>query len=332
MRITKGSLKLSTALSPGEKTELSYTFETARGRYNWKHLKAQVRDPLDCTALNVYIPAEATIFVLPRYQKHRPFQIRPWKMLTSPGCIPSSIGGRGTDFRGVREYHPGDSLKAMDWRLSAKHPHKFFTKEFEEEKTADIQLILDARVNTDIISEGKKLFDMGIESAASLSDMFLHRGHRVALSIIGDKIIQVQSGFGNKQRYRILTCLAEAKTGTCIDNDSLERFTIGQFSSKATVFVISPYLYMDFSFYRNLRFHGLQVILICPDSYEFMKRELYFKKPSDVLALRAAKIERKLNLSLLSQLSVYVIDWKTDQPLMPLVRNAFYKHKPIRKL
>ena len=50
------------------------------------------------------------------------------------------------------------------------------------------------------------------------------------------------------------------------------------------------------------------------------------------MALKAAKIERRLNLSLLTQLSISVIDWKVDQHLMPLVKKALYKPMPIRKL
>jgi len=50
------------------------------------------------------------------------------------GSIPARLGGSGTDFFGVREYHPGDSLRSLDWRLTARHPRQFFTKEFEQEE------------------------------------------------------------------------------------------------------------------------------------------------------------------------------------------------------
>ncbi|MBN1266905.1 MAG: DUF58 domain-containing protein [Anaerolineales bacterium] len=77
----------------------------------------------------------------------------------------------------MREYHPGDSLHTLDWRMTARHPHRFFTKEFEKEEIAEIGLILDARQRTNVQIGNESLFDHSVQAAASLSEMFLHQGH-----------------------------------------------------------------------------------------------------------------------------------------------------------
>lgn len=333
IKIIEGSLKLSTAIAPGEQAGLSYTFKSMRGAYNWNELAVKASDPFGCIISNIDIKAEAEVFIQPQYKKYRPFQIRPWKTLSSPGCIPTRTSGNGTDFRGIREYQPGDPLKTLDWRLTAKHPHRFFTREFEQEKTADIIFIIDGRENMELINENRSLFEIEINSIASLSDMFLHKGHRVGVYVVGKNILKVLPSYGKKQLHRILNCLAQADTGNNNFYKRLENLSIERFSSKAIIFVLSPFNYDDITFYRSLRSQGFQVVLICPDSFDFAFRELDFhKNENSYMALRAAKIERRLNLSLLLQLSITVIDWKVDQHLVPLVKKALYKPVPIRKL
>ena len=331
MDITEGSLKLCTALAPGEKTELKYTFQSERGGYEWNHLSVKVSDPFGCIIVNINIETSAGIFIQPQYKKFRPFQLRLWKTLSSPGIIPTRAGGNGTDFYGIREYHPGDPLKMLDWKMTARHPNKFFTREFEQERTADIALVIDGRKNMDVVHGGKSLFEIEIKSAASLAEMFLHQGHRVGLSVIGENSSKVMPDYGKKQLHRILNCLSKAKAGNGEDHNALYTLSLKQFSSKTLIFLLSPLDYNDIRFYRKLRSLGFQVVLICPDSFDFAlsKSEMDNR---DNMALRISKLERRLNLNFLSQLFVLIIDWRVTEPLLPLIRKVLSRPVHIRKM
>src|SRR4030042_1943704 len=89
------------------------------------------------------LAAAAEIQIQPELIKFRPFPLRLQRTLPTAGTIPARRGGSGTNFWGVREYHPGDPLRRLDWKRAARHPNQFFTKEFEQEQIADIGLILD---------------------------------------------------------------------------------------------------------------------------------------------------------------------------------------------
>jgi uncharacterized protein (DUF58 family) len=54
----------------------------------------------------------------------------------------SRVRGRGMDFAEVREYQPGDDMRIMDWRVTARtgHPH---SKIYEEERERPIFFIID---------------------------------------------------------------------------------------------------------------------------------------------------------------------------------------------
>ncbi|MDC2964007.1 DUF58 domain-containing protein [Gammaproteobacteria bacterium] len=58
------------------------------------------------------------------------------------GLLSSSIKGRGIDFEEVRCYQPGDDVRNIDWKVTARtlNPH---TKVFTEEKEKPVFLIVD---------------------------------------------------------------------------------------------------------------------------------------------------------------------------------------------
>ncbi len=170
-------------LQAGENAVFKYTFQSERGVFAWKTIRAKVSDPFGLIETELDLPAEAKIQVHPELNKFRPFPLRPQRTLHSAGSIPARLGGSGTDFWGVREYHPGDPLRRLDWRLTARHPHKFFTKEFEQEEIADIGLILDARQKTDLRIGEDSLFEHAARATASLAEVFLRQGNRVSLLV-----------------------------------------------------------------------------------------------------------------------------------------------------
>ena len=150
MEITEGELSQRVSLQPGESTELKYSFTAIRGDFSWKSIRTVVSDPLNLIETEMLLPDDSSIQVRPPIKKFKSIALRPNNTVHSPGSIPARLGGSGTDFFGVRQYHPGDSLHTLDWRLTARHPGRFFTKEFEQEEIAEIGLILDARPNNEL--------------------------------------------------------------------------------------------------------------------------------------------------------------------------------------
>jgi uncharacterized protein (DUF58 family) len=332
MKITDGKLTQMATLRPGETTEMEYRFTATRGDFSWKSIRIIIRDPFGLIETEMLLPDNSTIQVRPPMKKFKAIPFRPHSTVHSPGSIPARLGGSGTDFFGVREYHSGDSLRTLDWRLTARHPRKFFTKEFEQEEIAEIGLILDSRQSTDVQIGEESLFEHSVEATASLAEMFLHQGHRVSLLVFGGTMLNAFPGYGKTQLHKIMNCLSKANAEA--ENralGSLDFLPIRMFPNHALIIVISPLTSNDRSLFQRLRAYGYQVILVSPNPIEFALPALRSTNVTDQLAIRATVIERCLRLNNISQLHIPVVDWQVSQPLFPLIRNALTRSRGQRE-
>ena len=329
MRISDGQIENQAALRGGETVVLRYTFRAERGSFAWRSVKVKLGDPFGLFETELDLPAVAEVQVQTELKKFRPFHLQPQHTLHSAGPIPAHLGGSGTNFWGVREYHPGDPLRRLDWRRMARHPHQFFTKEFEQEEIADIGLILDARQKTDLRVGEDSLFEHSVRATASLAEVFLSQGNRVSLLVYGKHILNLFPGYGKVQLNRILHTLSQATTAADDNVRSLESIPLHIFPSHSFLLVLSPLAPYDWQLFPRLRAHGYQVLLISPDPIDFARPLL----PNDVatrLATRLTKVERDREFNKIAQLWIPVIDWQVSQPLNPLIRAAL-SHSHIQQ-
>ncbi|HEX7556804.1 MAG TPA: DUF58 domain-containing protein, partial [Leptolinea sp.] len=306
MQILDGELNRKLALRAGESVEMKYTFTALRGNFVWDSIQVVASDPFGLIETKMALPASAAIQIYPQFKKFKSIPFRPHSTLHSPGSIPARLGGSGTDFFGIREYHPGDPLRSLDWRLTARHPRKFFTKELEQEEIAEIGLILDARNGTNLCIGKESLFESSLGAAASLAEMFLHQGHRVSLLVFGERMQNVFPGYGKIQLQRIMGCLSRTKVGRENRTSSnLNYLPIRLFPSRALIIIISSLTSSDRSIFLRLRAFGYQVLLISPNALDFAIPTLAQDLPHR-LAIRATRLERSLQLKDIARLQIPV--------------------------
>lgn len=314
MKILAGDLELWGALPAGETVELAYTFQAARGEYGWDTLQVTASDPFGLFETRLDLPAPAQVRVLPDQTAPYRLPLRLSRTLRIPGPNLSRLPGSGIDFYGVREYHPGDSMRWIHWRLSARHPSSFFSKDFEREEMADVGLLVDASAPNGVAPEMDGLYEYSIQAAAALAKSFLHAGNRVSLLTLGERVARVFPGSGKRQLVRILDELAGCSPGGKVSLDMLKYLPVRLFPSQSLIVVISPLRQRDFSAIARLRADGYRVLLVSPDPVGFAGRSKTSRAGS--LAVRAAGLERAALLWRVRELGVQVIDWQVDQPFL----------------
>jgi uncharacterized protein (DUF58 family) len=313
LNVMEGTPCVRVEMSPGQSVNLEYTVRGVRGRYAFRDIKVRASDRLGLFHRQAVLHAPAHLIILPRVTWLRRVSIRPLQTHGYAGPVPARSGGSGVDFFGVREYQLGDPMRWINWRLSARHPHAFFTNEFEQERIADVGLILDARQRSEVRVNGQSLFEHGVSATASLANVFLNDGNRVGLLVYGGFLDWVFPGYGKMQRERILQALARAEPGESMIFDRLDFIPTRFFPARSQIVLVSPLWEEDLPILIRLRARGYQLLVISQDPVSFETKVLG-SDPMASLATRIARLERTLLIRKGHQIGIQIVNWQVDQP------------------
>lgn len=313
LTLVNGQTRALTTLHPRQTITLQYTVSGSRGLYRFANTRLIARDYLGLFRRGLSLSAPNQFFVLPEIVKVKQVAIRPPRTGIYPGLIPARQGGPGIEFFGVREYQPGDPLRWVNERASARYQQSLFVNEFEQERMVDVGLILDARQQSDARRAGVSLFEYSIQAAATLADTFLSGGNRVGLFIYGRSLDWTFPGYGKLQRERIIRALARAEQGQGNVFESLEHLPTRLFPVRSQLVLISPLLSPDLEMLTKLRARGYRILVISPNPVAFEQQGLK-NTPAVELAAHIARVERTLLLAHLRQAGIRVVDWQVDTP------------------
>ena len=191
---------------------ISYSIRGVRGRYEFPGVKIMMGDLLGLNRKEEFLPCPKTLFVLPAMERIEKLKISPRRTRVYSGMMRSRESGAGVEFFGTRAYVPGDSPRHLNWKAGARWD-LLITNLFEQERVADVGIILDARSLVEIRADGKSLFEHSVRVATSLAEYFLGEGNRVGLLIYGRLVEWTPPGYGKQQRARILAALSQAELG-----------------------------------------------------------------------------------------------------------------------
>jgi len=118
----------------------------------------------------------------------RDFHFRPRQPVHSllAGRHASKVRGRGLAFEELRPYLPGDDIRTMDWRVTARtgRPH---VRVYSEEKDRPVLLLVDQRQNMFFGSQRAMKSVAAAEVAALVAWRVLADGDRVGGFVFGDQ-------------------------------------------------------------------------------------------------------------------------------------------------
>ncbi|MGD2158134.1 MAG: DUF58 domain-containing protein [Anaerolineales bacterium] len=315
IEIVEGNENILTSLDPGETSTLEYTIRGKRGYYNFSGINLVVSDSLGIFKHKQTIPAEGKLLIQPEVKRISRIAIRPRGTRVYSGFIPARQGGPGVEFFGVRQYQQGDPLRWINWKASARHHQAYFINEFEQERVADVGLILDTRRRSEVkLAEGESLFEHCILATAALSETFLNDGNRVGLLLYGTHLDWTIPGYGKIQRERILQSLARAEPGDSLIFGTLDHLPTRLFPPNSQLVIISPLQKDDQEMLIRLRGRGYALLVISPDPVSF---EIKYTQMDTTLELaaRIARLERTLMLHKLRQAGIQVLDWDVETNL-----------------
>ena len=180
--------------------------------------KLKPRESKESTSRGVYADLDDLIRL--QFKVHG-FSFLPRQPVQSllAGRRASRLRGRGLDFEEIRRYIPGDDIRTMDWRVTARtqKPH---TRVYTEEKDRPVLLVVDQRLSMFFGSQVAMKSVTAAEVAAMGAWRTLSVGDRVGALVFNDSEIREIPPHRSRQRVmQILETLLAMNHALRVDGD-----------------------------------------------------------------------------------------------------------------
>src|SRR5580698_2212188 len=189
--------------------------------------------------MSVMIPREIL-------KKIRQIEIRTNRLVseTLAGQYHSVFKGQGMNFEEVREYQPGDEVRAIDWNVTARMSHPFI-KKFVEERELTLMLVVDLSGSGLFGSGDQSKRELAAEIASVLAFSAIRNNDKVGLILFTEEVEKyIPPKKGRRHVLRVIReilCFQPKRRGTNFNEamDGLSRIS----RRHAIVVVISDFLF-----------------------------------------------------------------------------------------
>ncbi|HVN55343.1 MAG TPA: DUF58 domain-containing protein [Anaerolineaceae bacterium] len=182
-----------------------------RGVYTLGPTTLRTGDPFGIFTIQIEHSAQANILVTPPVVPLPTIQVasggRSGEGRPSRQSIDQSISTTG-----VREYVPGDTLRWVHWRTTARRD-SLYVRTFEHTPASDWWILLDLDRRVQVGSGNQSTEEIGVILAASLASQGLKSGIAVGLVTTGQDLVWLPPQPGEGQRWEILQTLARVTPG-----------------------------------------------------------------------------------------------------------------------
>lgn len=159
----------------------------------------------------------------------------------------TAFKGRGMAFSEVREYQPGDDIRAIDWNVTARY-NSPFVKIFEEEREITVMLIVDVSGSGNFGTNIQFKRELATELSAILAFSAIHNNDKVGVIFFTSKVEKFIPPKKGKTHIlhiiRELLAFQPSSKTTNIDH-ALEYFN-NVIKKRSVVFILSDFVGSEF--------------------------------------------------------------------------------------
>ncbi len=315
-------------LEPGVPRVLELPLRCERwGAYVPGPLLVRGRDRLGFHAWEARISGQAGLRVYPSVETLHAL-LPPLETQVFFGDQVSRARGDGIEFADIREWAPGDRLRRINWRASARRG-EFWVNDQHPERNTDVVLFLDTFA--DVESGGRGTLDLTVRAATSLAHRYLQRKDRVGLVSFGGFLSWLLPASGALQLYRIVDSLLQMDIVLSYATKGVDVLPPRTLPPKALVLALTPLLdARSAAALLDLRARGFDLVVIEVSPVPFVQPgtgELA------ELSYRLWRLSRESLRARYEQAGVPVVEWLDGVPLnVPLEEVAAFRRyaRPAR--
>ncbi|RKS75502.1 uncharacterized protein (DUF58 family) [Motilibacter peucedani] len=245
------------------------------------------------------------------------------------GSHESRRPGEGGSLRDVHPFGPGDRMSRIDWRTTARRSpqlEQLYVRRTLGLAEATVTLVVDSRdeVGPDPTTWGlggglpgseRTSLDLAREAAASLAQLYLSQGDRLALEDLGRRRHPGRPGSGRRHVARVLDALAQMAP----EGEPLRRVRAPRIAAGSLVYVLSTFLDPEAALVAEqwaASGHRVVAVDVLP---RLVPRRLDGRQR---LAMRVVTMRREDRLAALAAAGVPTVRWSEDpaRDLLALAR------------
>jgi uncharacterized protein (DUF58 family) len=249
--------------------------------------------------------------------------LRPLRTQVFSGNQVAREKGEGIEFADLRPFAPGDRIRRVNWRASARRG-ELWVNELHPERNTDVILFLDTFAQARLGSSGT--LDWAVAAATGLAERYLKEKDRVGFVSFGGVLNWLLPGTGPLQLYRIVDSVLDTEVilnYAWKDIDVIPRRTL---PPQALVLALTPLL-DDRATDALLDLHGrgfdLALVEISP--FPFTERG---RGKTGELAWRLWTLRRAALRARFESAGVPVAAWNENVPLAAAIEEvtSFKRH------
>ena len=319
-RVLDGSTRLVLSLGPTEVRTVQYEIECPRwGLYPLGAVELHGKRELCMLSAGARRDPATVLRAYPRASRLRRL-LKPRATRPTSGNRPASVSGEGIEFGEIRAFHPGERVRRVNWRASARRGELLVSDRLPE-RSSDVVLFLDSL--TEAATADESTLDLAVRAVASLVGEYLHRRDRVGLLNFGGELEWVLPSTGARQHYRIVEAVLSSESARLFRWRDPRLIPRRVLPPQSLIVAVTPLL--DWRVNRallNLRARGYDLALIEVDPRRFAQDA---RASTSEEAWRVWLLDRDVIRSRFVRAGVAVSRWDTEAPLAGVVEELASK-------
>lgn len=165
------------------------------------------------------LPVERRIRVYPDLPGRRRMAARLERAQLLRGGVRAAVAaGEGTTFDALRQYHPDDEFRRINWRATARASEPV-TNTFKEESSQRVVILVDAGRTMATSIGGFTRYEHAMDSCVALAELAVHLGDHVGMmALAAEPLATVAPGTGKRHVRLILDRLFELEPSLAASN------------------------------------------------------------------------------------------------------------------
>jgi uncharacterized protein (DUF58 family) len=218
--------------------------------------------------------------------------------------------GEGIEFADLRPFAPGDRMRRINWRASARRG-TIWVNEAHPERNADVVLFLDTFAEAR--GGGRGTLDLAVGAAGSLAERYLRNKDRVGLVSFGGVLNWLLPATGVVQLYRIVDALLDTEIALNYAWKDLDVIPARTLPPKALVVALTPLIdKRSVSALLDLRRRGFDLAIVEIDPAPYVEPG---SDELERLAFRLWQLRREALRSEYERVGVPVVPWRSGESL-----------------